>query len=70
MLYTTRAVTGGGGSGSVCIFRLIDLINRVGLRIIAVEVGLADLSVDWGRDAERQSTSITRRESCRHLVHE
>jgi hypothetical protein len=52
------------------VLRLMDLINRVGFRIVAVEVSLCSLGVDGRRNPKRESTAISRRDACRNLIHE
>src|SRR5271166_4473751 len=56
--------------GERLVLRLIDVINRVGLGIVAMEVSLRSLGVDWRRDTECERATLARRNAWRNLVHE
>ena len=52
------------------IFRIVNLVDRVDVRIVAMEVRLRRLRIDRRRHAKRQCTSVARSDALRQLVHE
>ena len=69
-LYTTRAATGGGGNASVRYSWIVDVIDGVGLGIVAMEVRLGQLRIRRRGDPEGQRATVAGSKPLGYAVHE